>query len=61
MRPSKDARLLYQSARALRRVSDWLNDLDTVSIDDRALDALGELIHAVDLAEEEVGEIRGSA
>jgi hypothetical protein len=54
MSASNDRRLLDQSARALRRVSDWLNDLDTVAIDGLALDALGELIHAVDMAEQEV-------
>lgn len=47
---SNDKRLLDQSARALRTVADWINDLDTVQVDGRGHDALGELIFAVDEA-----------
>jgi hypothetical protein len=50
----RDERLLQQSYRALLRVSDWLNDLDTVSIDGRDRDRLGEMIQAVGEAEREV-------
>ncbi len=51
---STDRRLVDQSARALRNVADWLEALDTVSVDPIDLDKLGELIHAVDVLEEEL-------
>jgi thioesterase domain-containing protein len=54
MSASRDRRLLQQSARALSNLSEWLRALDTVSIDGEHLDAIGELIHAVDQAEEEL-------
>lgn len=56
MSASKDRRLLEQTQRALYRASDWLNDLDTVSIDGHHHDAIGELIHAIDEAVAEVEE-----
>jgi len=52
---SEDRRKLEQSARALRRVADWVRDLDTVAVDGEGLDAIGEAIHAVDQALEEAG------
>jgi hypothetical protein len=52
---SADKRKLDQAARALRRVADWINDLDTVSVDGQGHDALGEIIYAVDQALEEAG------
>jgi hypothetical protein len=52
---SSDRRKLDQAARALRRVADWINDLDTVSVDGAAHDSLGEVIYAVDTALEEAG------
>lgn len=55
MSASADRRKLDQAARALRRVSDWLNDLDTVSIDGHVHDSLGEVIYSVDVALDEVG------
>ena len=58
MSASKDLRLLGQCERALHRVSDWLNDLETVSIDGRHHDDLGELIHAVDEARDEAEAAR---
>lgn len=55
MSQSTDRRKLDQAARALRRVADWINDLDTVSVDGSAHDALGEAIFGVDQALEEAG------
>jgi hypothetical protein len=56
--PSRDRRLLDQSVRALLRVSDWLRDTDTVQVEGEALDQIGEVIHAVEQALEEVcGEL----
>jgi hypothetical protein len=47
-----DLKKLYQSARALRNVSEWLGSLDRVHIDGSIFDQLGEIIFAVDEAEE---------
>jgi hypothetical protein len=50
MSASRDRRLLEQSARALSNLSEWLRDLDTVMIDGRVLDNIGEALHGVDVA-----------
>jgi hypothetical protein len=55
MSASDDRRKLDQAARALRRVADWINDLDTVAVDGHGHDALGMAIYAVDQALEEAG------
>ena len=55
MSASNDRRLLDQAARHLRMVSDWINALDTVSVDGAAHDSLGEVIYAVDQALEAAG------
>lgn len=55
MSASEDRRKLDQAARALRRVADWISDLDTVSVTGYGHDALGEAIYAVDTALEEAG------
>lgn len=55
MSASTDRRKLDQAARALRRVADWIGDLDTVSVDGHGHDALGEAIYHVDEALEEAG------
>ncbi len=55
MSASRDRRLLDQAARSLRRTVEWLNDLDTVSIDGQEFDKFGEVIWAVDQALEEAG------
>jgi thioesterase domain-containing protein len=57
MSRSNDKRLLRQSERALSNLSEWLRDLDTVQIDGEHLDAIGELLHAVDQAQAEVDRV----
>lgn len=52
-RQSESVRKLDQSARWLRRISDWLAEVDAV--DGEARDLLGQLIYKVDEALEEVG------
>lgn len=51
MRRSEQRRKLEQSATALRRVADWLTEIDDAG---EARDRLGETIHEVDQLQDEL-------